>query len=570
MNFSITNPSLAKSMKRISLWMLVLALGVMACDPYEPSKNEFEKAAEAPVTAGTANFSKYVAVGNSLTAGFADNALYLEGQQNSYPLILQGQMRAAGAPSTFVQPLIPAGDGVGTTLVGTPPNHTILARQFPTIAGTIPALTVGQKSFVASANPALDFTGTVAGAAWRPAGGFTGLQNFGVPGVTMGGATSTMLGNAALAGGNPYYNRFATSPGTSTLIGDAVAAAPTFWTFHLGNNDVLGYATAGGANPAAITANSTFITQLDAAIDPLVGVANSKGVVVNIPDVTAIAFFQAIPARSFPPAPTPTFDATTTAGINGLWAAYLTQLGIDATPLGGLPAGVTAGSGHTNPTFLAASRANGIMFVASNGKIRMTNPRVNASGTGDLICLTAQLAIPQPGGVSRGITPPLTVSPTGGPNIFSSLAAPVQGIMNSISGGANVAFLVPNAGPLGTQFVLDEAEISTAQSATAGFNAALAAKVNAINASSKRVALYDAFTFFNSVAANGVFIGDSRSKQLLTNGYLSGGLFSMDGVHPSPAGYAVLANQIILTINREFCSTLKPVDASRYRTYRVE
>ena len=44
----------------------------------------------------------------------------------------------------------------------------------------------------------------------------------------------------------------------------------------------------------------------------------------------------------------------------------------------------------------------------------------------------------------------------------------------------------------------------------------------------------------------------------------------MDGVHPSPAGYAVLANQIILTINREFGSTLKPVDASRYRTYRVE
>ncbi len=549
-------------MKRISLWMLVLALGVMACDPYEPSKNEFEKAAEAPVTAGTANFSKYVAVGNSLTAGFADNALYLEGQQNSYPLILQGQMRAAGAPSTFVQPLIPAGDGVGTTLIGTPPNHTITARQFPTIAGTIPALTVGQKTFLASANPALDFTGTVPGAAWRPAGGFTGLQNFGVPGVTMGGATSTMLGNAALAGGNPYYNRFATSPGASTLIGDAVAAAPTFWTFHLGNNDVLGYATSGGVSPAAPTPNATFITQLDAAIDPLVAVANSKGVVVNIPDVTAIAFFKAIPPLSFPPAPTPTFSATTAAGINGLWAAYLTQLGIDATPLGGLPAGVTAGPGHTNPTFLANSRSNGIMFVSA-GKIRMTT-------ASDLICLTAQLAIPQPGGVSRGITPPLSATPTGGPNIFSSLAAPVQGIMNAISGGANVAFLVPNAGPLGTQFVLDATEIGTAQSATAGFNTALANKVNAINASSKRVALYDAFTFFNNVAANGVFIGDSRSKQLLTNAYLSGGLFSMDGVHPSPAGYAVLANEIIGTINREFGSTLKPVDASRYRTYRVE
>ena len=36
---------------------------------------------------GEANMSSFVAVGNSLTAGYADGALYITGQENSYPNI---------------------------------------------------------------------------------------------------------------------------------------------------------------------------------------------------------------------------------------------------------------------------------------------------------------------------------------------------------------------------------------------------------------------------------------------------------------------------------------------------
>src|SRR5258708_2735160 len=53
---------------------------------------------------GTADFSRYISVGNSLTAGFADNGLYLEGQQNSYPSIIAAQMQKVGG-GTFTQPL---------------------------------------------------------------------------------------------------------------------------------------------------------------------------------------------------------------------------------------------------------------------------------------------------------------------------------------------------------------------------------------------------------------------------------------------------------------------------------
>ena len=44
---------------------------------------------EAPaVSKGDLNLSKYIAVGNSLTAGYQDNGVYREGQMNSYPSIL--------------------------------------------------------------------------------------------------------------------------------------------------------------------------------------------------------------------------------------------------------------------------------------------------------------------------------------------------------------------------------------------------------------------------------------------------------------------------------------------------
>jgi hypothetical protein len=56
-------------------------------------------------SAGSAKFNRYIAVGNSLTAGYGDNGLYLDGQLNSYPNMLAQQFAQAGGNSTFRQPL---------------------------------------------------------------------------------------------------------------------------------------------------------------------------------------------------------------------------------------------------------------------------------------------------------------------------------------------------------------------------------------------------------------------------------------------------------------------------------
>ena len=53
---------------------------------------------------GTADFSRYISVGNSLTAGYADGGLYRDGQLNSYPSIIAAQMQKVGG-GAFTQPL---------------------------------------------------------------------------------------------------------------------------------------------------------------------------------------------------------------------------------------------------------------------------------------------------------------------------------------------------------------------------------------------------------------------------------------------------------------------------------
>ena len=48
------------------------------------------------LTTGSADFSNYVAVGASFTAGVSDNGLFIASQTNSWPNTLASQFSAAG------------------------------------------------------------------------------------------------------------------------------------------------------------------------------------------------------------------------------------------------------------------------------------------------------------------------------------------------------------------------------------------------------------------------------------------------------------------------------------------
>jgi hypothetical protein len=90
-------------MKKIILSAFAIsALTLVSCN------TDFERDVNnMTVSTGKADFSKFVSVGNSLTSGFRDGALYLDGQNESFPSMLAKQMGLAGGTQTFTQPLMP-------------------------------------------------------------------------------------------------------------------------------------------------------------------------------------------------------------------------------------------------------------------------------------------------------------------------------------------------------------------------------------------------------------------------------------------------------------------------------
>jgi lysophospholipase L1-like esterase len=109
--------------------------------------------------------------------------------------------------------------------------------------------------------------------------------------------------------------------------------------------------------------------------------------------------------------------------------------------------------------------------------------------------------------------------------------------------------------PLPDGDVLDAQETATIQDRINNFNAIIAQA-----ASDSGAALVDANALFKNIAANGLDIGGI----VYTNAFLTGGLFSYDGVHPSPFGYAYVANAFIDAINAKFNASIPEVDLSPF------
>jgi lysophospholipase L1-like esterase len=99
-----------------------------------------------------------------------------------------------------------------------------------------------------------------------------------------------------------------------------------------------------------------------------------------------------------------------------------------------------------------------------------------------------------------------------------------------------------STGPLSPDVVLDAGEVASIQNATQRFNAFIAAKANEKNA-----ALVDTYTLLNTFKTRGLVVNGQR----LTTGFL-GGIFSLDGFHPTNTGAAATANEFIHAINRKF------------------
>ena len=125
------------------------------------------------------------------------------------------------------------------------------------------------------------------------------------------------------------------------------------------------------------------------------------------------------------------------------------------------------------------------------------------------------------------------------------------------------AFLAsfPAGAPLSDQAVLSAAEVAEVQANVDGYNAIIAAQVAAAGGT-----LVDTHALFAAIGdcripgfpcATGVTINGYQA----TNAFL-GGLFSLDGIHPTNTGYALIANAFIDTMNASLGTSVADVDVS--------
>ncbi len=102
-------------------------------------------------------------------------------------------------------------------------------------------------------------------------------------------------------------------------------------------------------------------------------------------------------------------------------------------------------------------------------------------------------------------------------------------------------------------FVLDPGEIATIEQRIQTFNQIIAA-----NASAQGFALADIHALYQQLAAHPPGFGGVT----LSTRY-NGGLFSLDGVHPSNTGYALVANGFLKTINTAFGMSIPLIPGAR-------
>jgi hypothetical protein len=100
--------------------------------------------------------------------------------------------------------------------------------------------------------------------------------------------------------------------------------------------------------------------------------------------------------------------------------------------------------------------------------------------------------------------------------------------------------------------VIRAADIRSLRASIAFYNAAIT-----IEAALHHAVVVDIHGLVDQIAARGVVVNGQR----LTTDFM-GGLFSLDGVHPTNTGYAIIANEFIKTMNRALGTGIPPANVN--------
>jgi lysophospholipase L1-like esterase len=505
-----------KNLKYIYLSFGILAL--TACNDPEDVDLTPEVMVEEQVelTAASTDFSNYVALGASFTAGYTDGALFKAGQESSFPKLLSNQFALVGG-GEFSQPLMNDNTGaflgvptsaVGYRLIFNGSGPQRLNEFFAGLGAPVPSPTT---------NPTVN-VGTV--------------NNVGVP-----GAKSYHMVAPGYAAANPYYARFATSA-SSTMSGDAASQGPSFFTLsEVGGNDVLSYATSGGVgedrtgNPNAAEYSQLDITdpglfsQVFQGIIAQLTANGAQGAVANLPNITDLPYFTSIPNNAL------VLDTGTAANLTGFFQAVT---GIFTQGL------IQQGVPPANAQALAAQYA--ITFQEGPNRFLIDVPVSQANPLGfrqmteeELLLLPIDRGALAQGYGSVVLTPDvlqvLGLLQTGG----TPTQQQARLVLAAVSG-------------IDDKDALDSEELLNIKNATDAYNATIESVTTAAG-----LAFVDLKSVLENAKANGV----QSNGYTLNTSLVTGGLVSLDGVHLTSRGYAVMANEFMKAIDATYGSNFE-------------
>ena len=336
---------------------------------------------------------------------------------------------------------------------------------------------------------------------------------------------------------NPYYVRFSSSA-TSNIVDDAVAKHPTFFSYWIGNNDVLSYATSGGIGvnqtgninaatygPNDISDPNVVAASIKAGLDKLKAGGATKGVIANIPYVTSIPYFTTVP-----------YNPVTPAALG----ANLTTL--NASLYGPLKQALTALGAGTRINLLSGTSSNPVLIKDTS--LPDLTAQLTAALTPALGAPTAT-AFGQIYGQARQTT------------AEDYIILTTRGVIGTPAAGAPASINVYGISyPLQNQHVLTKTEAAMVKTAVDAYNTSIRTLADTYG-----LAFVDANK--KMVELNGQS-GISFDGVKYTAKFVTGGTFSLDGVHLTGRGYAIVANEFIKSINEKYKSTLPQVDPNKY------
>jgi hypothetical protein len=497
-------------------------IALIACDPKIETP--------APSLEGKIDVSNYISIGNSITAGYASGGLYLEGQKVAYPVLISQQFKLAGG-GEFNAPLFATNESDGTGylrldgfLSATAPILTTVPVDPDAIAG---------KSFLAY-NPTLNPDSLLL----RPYVGPTN-HNWGVPGIRVADIETPGYGYP-----NSYFGRMLTDAEkpTATYAAKVLAQNPTFFTCWLGNNDVLGYTTAGGyvdlgkiSNPATFTNNYTNL------INNLTNLPSKpKGVLGNIPDVTSLPYFT-------------TVGPGLKAGLSFVGATDIYEFKFDSI--------------FQNTVVPVLLNTDTSVVILNQNKVNKipVNSIASLGATGEYggdVFLTLTFSpyaslVGKPGGKAWRDIIKMLVKTFVLPAPFDQIPKDQLETLAWKKAGLDTTkqFGVHPLNPIPDVFVLNSNETAQARNAVLNFNSFIKS-----TAESKGLAYVDANTYLKNITKGAYFDAISTNAS-----FLSGGAFSLDGIHLTPRGNALAANEFIKAINAKYGTKITVLNPGQYR-----